>query len=93
MIRVIDIAKIILQELGKAEDLITCIGDRPGQVDIHHSSTEKAKKLLDIKPGRSFRQGIRETIKWYTENEDWWQEIEWMKQIRILTKRGRIENH
>ena len=93
VISVIDIAKIILQELGKTEDLLTYIGDRPGQVDIHHSSTEKAEKLLDIKPGRTFQQGIRETIKWYSENEDWWQEIEWMKQIRILTKRGKMEKH
>jgi dTDP-glucose 4,6-dehydratase len=90
---VIDIANLILEILGKPASLLTYIGDRLGQVDNHVSSTEKASSILGIKPGRSFRIGLEQTINWYAENESWWQRIAWMKHIRIVTKAGKVEMH
>jgi len=92
-ISILDIAQTILREMGKPEDLIVHLGDRPGQVAHHISSTEKAQTLLNISPGRSFLEGLRQTIAWYESNRDWWQEIEWMKHVKILTKTGQKEPH
>ena len=50
-ISILDIARMILREMGKPEDLIVHLGDRPGQVAHHISSTEKAQRLLGISPG------------------------------------------
>ena len=90
---ILSIANKILEATGRNEDLITFIGDRPGQVHHHISSTDKAEKILGIKPGRSFDEGLLQTIKWYENNEEWWRRIEWMKTIKIMTKSGKMEQH
>ncbi len=92
-ISVLDVAEIILKILNKPKSLINFIGDRPGQVDVHISSTGKMKKVLNIKPGRDFKTGIAQTIEWYANNQEWWQRVEWMKHIKIRTKAGKVELH
>lgn len=92
-ISVIDIAYLILEILEKSKSLIKFIGDRPGQVQNHISSTEKAEKELGVMPGRKFNVGLKQTINWYKNNEDWWRKIEWMKNIKILSKAGKWEMH
>ena len=90
---VLSIAKMILKMTGREEDLITFIGDRPAQVQNHISSTEKAERILGVKPGRPFEQGLKQTLDWYIDNEEWWRKIEWMKNIKIMTKNGKMELH
>lgn len=73
--RNIDIVRIILRQLGKSEDLITFVKDRKGHdlryaIDPHKISSE-----LGWLPETTFEEGIRKTIKWYLDNESWWQEI------------------
>ena len=73
--RNIDIVRIILRQLGKSEDLITFVEDRKGHdlryaIDPHKISSE-----LGWLPETTFEEGIRKTIKWYLDNESWWQEI------------------
>jgi dTDP-glucose 4,6-dehydratase len=92
-ISVLNIAQKILEILNKPESLITYIGDRLGQVQHHISSTEKATKVLNIEPGRSIEEGLKQTIRWYADNESWWKRIEWMKNIKIMTKSGTTELH
>jgi len=88
-----EIARIIVSKLNKPEDLITHIGERPGQVDLHVSSTDKAMRLLGWRSKTSLFDGLQKTIEWYKENEDWWRPLEWMKQVPIHTANGRIEMH
>lgn len=71
----IDVVKIILKSLGKSEDLIEYVTDRPGHdlryaIDPHKLETE-----LGWKPKYNFDTGIQETIKWYLENKPWWEHI------------------
>lgn len=71
----IDIVRIILRQLGKSEDLITFVEDRKGHdlryaIDPHKISSE-----LGWLPETTFEEGISKTIKWYLDNESWWQEI------------------
>jgi len=90
---VLTIAKMILSELGRSEDLIEYVGDRPGQVERHVSSTDKQNELLSPPAPRSFEQGLRETIDWYEKNPEWWKRLEWMKQVPIRLANGKIEHH
>jgi dTDP-glucose 4,6-dehydratase len=90
---ILSIAKIILEMTNRDGNLITFIGDRLGQVQHHISSTEKAEEILGIKPGRPFEQGLKATIDWYIDNEEWWRKLEWMKNIKIMTKNGKMEYH
>jgi dTDP-glucose 4,6-dehydratase len=90
---ILSIAKVILEMTGRSDGLITFIGDRLGQVTRHISSTDKAEDLLGIKPGRSFEEGMAQTLKWYDENRDWWKPLEWMKNINVMTQNGTIERH
>lgn len=71
-ISIIDIAQKILSEFGKTANLINFNEHRPGQVQRHIASTEKANKLLGWKAKTNFEDGIKRTIEWYVTNEEWW---------------------
>ena len=71
----IDIAKKILAVLHKPESLITFVEDRPGH-DIRYSlDSTKARSMIGWKPKFSFKQSLESTVRWYVENEQWWNPI------------------
>jgi dTDP-glucose 4,6-dehydratase len=71
-VSVCDIADAVLAMLGKPPELKQHVEERPGQVDRHIGSTEKAERLLGWKAGTSFEDGLEKTIAWYRDNEAWW---------------------
>jgi dTDP-glucose 4,6-dehydratase len=71
----IDIVKIILKLLGKTEDQITYVKDRPGHDRRYAIDSSKIQAELGWKPAFKFEGGIDETIKWYVENENWWRKV------------------
>jgi dTDP-glucose 4,6-dehydratase len=71
----IDIVKIILKLLGKGEDHITYVKDRPGHDRRYAIDSGKIQKELGWTPKYLFEGGIEKTIKWYTDNENWWRRI------------------
>jgi dTDP-glucose 4,6-dehydratase len=81
-----EVARLVLDYLGKPQSLCTTIEDRPGQVDKHVSSTDRAARLLGVEPGRKFRDGLAQTIEWYKRNEGWWSRIEWMGRANISSR-------
>jgi dTDP-glucose 4,6-dehydratase len=87
------IAEMILDILDEPKSLITQIGDRPGQVKRHISSTGKASRLLGWKAQTDFGKGLSNTIKWYQQNPDWWRKLLWMRHVPIKTRDGKIEYH
>lgn len=87
------IAELVLNMLNKPYSLLKFIGDRPGQVDYHCSSTDKSHQLLAWQASTSFEEGLWKTIEWYKENQSWWKKLEWMKQVPVRTKTGKIEMH
>jgi dTDP-glucose 4,6-dehydratase len=74
-IAVDEIASMVLAGLGKPESLKVHVDDRPGQVDRHIGSTEKAERLLGWRARTSFEQGLERTIAWYAENRAWWEPL------------------
>ncbi len=72
----IDVVRLILKEMGKSEDLIRYVGDRPGH-DLRYSvDANKIRKELGWTPFYHFEQGIKETLAWYMSNIDWIKDIE-----------------
>jgi dTDP-glucose 4,6-dehydratase len=74
-IAVSDIARMVLDTLGKPSDLVRHVDERLGQVDRHIGTTEKAERLLGWKARTSFEQGLERTVAWYRDNEAWWKAI------------------
>lgn len=73
--RNIDIAHLILRELGVSEERIRFVTDRPAHDFRYALATDKAREQLGWSPARSFRDGLRQTIAWYRNNEAWWRPI------------------
>lgn len=71
----IDVVKTVLSILGKDESLITYVKDRPGHDMRYAIDPTKIKNELGWYPETTFNEGIKKTVEWYLQNEDWWQEI------------------
>ena len=67
----LEIVRLILQELGKPESLITHIQDRPGHDRRYAIDNTKITRELGWKPAYTFETGIHETIRWYLEHPEW----------------------
>ncbi len=74
-ISVADLANAVLDALGKPPDLTCHVEERPGQVDRHIGSTDKAVRLLGWRARTSFEAGLERTVAWYSDNEAWWRGI------------------
>jgi dTDP-glucose 4,6-dehydratase len=71
-VSVSDIADVVLELTGKPASLKEHVEERPGQVDRHIGSTDKAERLLGWRAQTSLEEGLRRTVAWYRDNEDWW---------------------
>jgi dTDP-glucose 4,6-dehydratase len=74
-ISVSDIADLVLDVMGKPRELKTHVPERPGQVDRHIGTVEKAERLLGWSARTSFPEGLERTVAWYRDNEAWWRGI------------------
>lgn len=87
------IAEIITDKMKKSRSLIAHVDDRPGQVFRHTADISKAQELLNWQPTTTFEEGLDRTIKWYTDNREWWEKRLWMRHIPIENKDGKIIIH
>jgi dTDP-glucose 4,6-dehydratase len=71
----IEVVKAILHELNKPESLITHVRDRAGHDLRYAINPEKIENELGWKSSYNFEEGIKVTVKWYLDNEEWWQNI------------------
>jgi dTDP-glucose 4,6-dehydratase len=70
----IDVTRRILKILGKPEDLITFVRDRPAH-DRRYALTCERVKALGWRPRARFDEGLEATVRWYVEREDWWRPL------------------
>ncbi|MCC0641124.1 MULTISPECIES: dTDP-glucose 4,6-dehydratase [unclassified Clostridioides] len=71
----IEVVKTILNILGKSEDLISYVNDRPGHDLRYAIDPSKIENELGWKAKYDFDSGIKETVKWYIEHEYWWKSV------------------
>jgi len=50
---------------------ITFVADRPGHDRRYAVDASKIERELDWRPAETFDSGIRKTVKWYLENQNW----------------------
>lgn len=67
----VEIAKLILAELGKPESLLTFVEDRPGHDRRYAINASKISQELGWEPKYKFAEAIKYTIKWYLDNQAW----------------------
>jgi dTDP-glucose 4,6-dehydratase len=60
---------------GKSRSLITFVKDRPGHDRRYAIDASKIQRELGWTPAHTFEQGIRETVRWYLDNDAWIQEV------------------
>jgi dTDP-glucose 4,6-dehydratase len=85
----LQITKTILQALGKSEDLMTYVQDRPGHDRRYSVDTTKIRSL-GWKPAHCFTDAMKETIHWYINNRWWWEKLksgEYLKYYKEHYKR------
>ena len=73
--RNIDIVRLICRKLGKPESLIVHVADRKGHDMRYAIDPTKIHNELGWLPETKFADGIKKTIQWYLDNEDWWKHI------------------
>lgn len=71
----LEVVKTILKQLGKSEDLINYVSDRPGHDLRYAIDSTKAEQELNWDRTYTFEQGIKETIDWYVNNQEWIDDI------------------
>ena len=84
VVKNIDIVKTICDVLDKLKpsgrgsyrELISYVKDRPGHDRRYAIDSQKIYEELNWKPEESFSAGIKNTIKWYINNESWWRDIQ-----------------
>jgi dTDP-glucose 4,6-dehydratase len=71
----IDLVRELLKLLGKGDELIRYVEDRPGHDRRYAIDPSKIRNKLGWKPARSFEGGLAETVRWYVEHPSWWEHI------------------
>ena len=71
----IDVVRLIIEYLGKSEELITYVTDRAGHDMRYAIDPTKIHSELGWLPQTKFSDGIKKTIDWYLENRQWWENI------------------
>ncbi len=69
------VVKEILRLVGKGEDLIHFVTDRPGHDRRYAMDSSKARATLGWTPRHTFESGLRATVDWYLANRQWWERV------------------
>ncbi|WP_074036154.1 dTDP-glucose 4,6-dehydratase [Exiguobacterium sp. AT1b] len=70
----LEVVQTIIKELGKSEELIEFVTDRLGH-DKRYAIDPTKLETLGWKPTYNFDTGIAQTIQWYLDNKEWWEQI------------------
>jgi dTDP-glucose 4,6-dehydratase len=71
----LELIKRVLAIMGKSEDMLEYVKDRPGHDRRYAVDWSKAKKKLGYKPLYGLDTYLEKTINWYKDNESWWKRI------------------
>ncbi len=72
----INVVKTILEIVGKPDSLITHVTDRPGHDKRYAMNFSLAQKELGFTPTLNFKEGLKKTIGWYEEHQNWLEQVQ-----------------
>lgn len=72
----IEITKLLIKELGRDESSIKYVEDRLGHDRRYAIDSSKIQNELGWHPSVTFEEGIKITIDWYLNNQDWIKRLE-----------------
>ncbi len=81
----LEVAERVLGLLGKPRDLIRFVPDRPGH-DYRYSVDPSKAEALGWRRKWTFAEGLRQTVRWYVENEGWWRRVKNRLEFRALER-------
>ncbi|RPI55490.1 MAG: dTDP-glucose 4,6-dehydratase [Acidobacteria bacterium] len=73
-VRNVDLTHMLLRLADRPESLIRNVQDRQGH-DLRYSLDTMKLRALGWEPRVDFEQGLKDTVRWYRENEWWWRPI------------------
>ncbi len=65
----------ILDLMGEKEDRVEYVKDRKGHDRRYAIDFSKIKNKLGWEPKVTFEEGLKETVEWYKNNQDWWKRV------------------
>lgn len=71
----LDVAKRILDLLGKPHSLLQYVEDRKGHDRRYSINDQKAKSELGWEAAVPFDEGLKRTVEWFRDNPDWWEPL------------------
>lgn len=71
----LELVKMILKIMGKDESYIEHVLDRPGHDRRYSVDFSKTSQKLGWQPSVDLEEGLRKTIAWYQENQEWWRPL------------------
>ena len=71
----VELADAILDLMKKSKSLKTFVEDRKGHDMRYAMDHKKITREFGWKPQVTFTEGLKQTIKWFEEHEDWWKRI------------------
>jgi dTDP-glucose 4,6-dehydratase len=79
-LKIVEIICDVIDELNprgpkSSRELISFVADRPGHDRRYAVDSTKIRRQLGWTPAHSFEQGIRDTVRWYLDNQDWVAEV------------------
>jgi dTDP-glucose 4,6-dehydratase len=73
-VRNVDLTHMLLRLVDRPASLIREVQDRPGH-DLRYSLNTAKLRALGWQPQVAFEDGLKDTVRWYRENEWWWRPI------------------
>ena len=80
--RNLDLAEMICDLVDRAvprnqpsRSLLTHVTDRPGHDHRYAIDSSKVRAEIGWRPGRSLAEGLEQTVRWYIDQKDWWEDI------------------
>jgi dTDP-glucose 4,6-dehydratase len=67
----LDVLRLVLRILDRPTSLLTHVTDRLGHDRRYAVDCSRASAELGWNPEIEFEEGLRETVKWYQDNEAW----------------------
>jgi len=71
----LEITRAILRILGKPDSMIQYVTDRPGHDRRYAIDFSKIRREIGWKPSYSLEEGLKQTVHWYIDQEEWWRRI------------------